>query len=130
MGQWRGAWSADSGLWERYPSIKAKLLLGRREPGTDTGVQRPGTGGGGGGDVARDERGTSAASASAFAIAQGIPTGEAEEELWGAVREENDGSSFWMPFDDLIAEFSQARTQHSSSVTTGAAHGRSERSME
>lgn len=35
FGQWRGAWSSDSDLWDRFPSINAEL---RREVSTICGA--------------------------------------------------------------------------------------------
>eukprot|EP00903_Cladosiphon_okamuranus_P006243 g6128.t1 len=86
LGQWRGDWSSDSVLWERYPSIKVDLLL-RRQHEAGAGVQN---------GRLNDNRGQEGGEATATAVGPGERAGER-------------GASFWMAFDDFTAEFSQAR---------------------
>lgn len=81
LGQWRGEWSSDSVLWERYPSIKAELLHPRQQE-VGAGVQ--------------DGRSDDNLRGAGGAANQGKTTREK-------------GTSFWMAFEDFTAEFSQAR---------------------
>ncbi|CAM9813749.1 unnamed protein product, partial [Ectocarpus fasciculatus] len=102
VGQWRGDWSRNSGMWDAYPSIKSELCRLREQragsaappPGADK--DKDGDGGGGAGAWGGVTEAT--------AVGAGGGAREQQEE-----DEEEEGSSFWMTFDDFTTEFSQAR---------------------
>lgn len=94
LGQWRGEWSSDSGMWERYPSIKAELLL-PRQPESSAEAKD------GRCDDDRGEEPRAKAAAEA----------EAAATLGSGKRAREKATTFWMTFDDFTAEFSQARSR-------------------
>lgn len=99
VGQWRGDWSRDSGMWGAYPSIKTELRRLRQQRAGSAApppaADKDGEGGGG--------AGAWGAVTEATAVGPGGGEREPEED------EQEEGSSFWMTFDDFTTEFSQAR---------------------
>lgn len=90
-----------------YPTIKGELLrlLNQLEVGSDV-YHAAAVEGGGGDNGAREGEDQAAAGTAAAA-----PAVEAEERA-----REEEGSLFWMAFDDFTSEFSQARKRVSCPV--------------
>ncbi|CAN0425338.1 unnamed protein product, partial [Ectocarpus sp. 12 AP-2014] len=101
VGQWRGDWSRNSGMWDAYPSIKAELRRLRQQraglAAPPPAAEKDGEGGGGAGALG--------AVTEATAVGAGRAAREQEEQ-----EQEQEGSSFWMTFDDFTNEFSQMLT--------------------
>lgn len=87
-------------MWDVYPSIKAELRrLRQQRVGSappPPAAEKDGEGGGGAGALG------------AVTEATGVGAGRGAREQEKQEREEQ-GSSFWMTFDDFTTEFSQAR---------------------
>ncbi|CAM9401616.1 unnamed protein product [Pylaiella littoralis] len=113
LGQWRGDWSRHSGLWEKYPTIKGDLLRLLKQPEVGLDVYHA-TAGEVGGDGESGREGGYQAAAGTAAAAAAAAAVQAEE----SAREE-EGSLFWMAFDDFTAEFSQARNKRHLLYPTG-----------
>lgn len=87
-GQWRGDWSKNSGMWERYPSIRAELRPERvEELHTAGGVRIDG----------------------GKKIDAGQNVSRGSDNAGGVRDDDSDANTFWMSLEDFSLEFSQVK---------------------